>query len=83
MIRTQIQLPDELHREVKRIADRNEWSVTEVIRRGAETMVRLYPPTKAPGRPRKHLPPPLPAKLRITDAERLKATLRDDMEDHG
>ena len=44
MIRTQIQLPDELYREAKRIAAEREMSLAEVVRRGLEHMVRIHPP---------------------------------------
>ena len=44
MKRTQIQLPDALFAEVKRLAEEQEWSVAEVLRRGAEYMVTCYPP---------------------------------------
>lgn len=36
MIRTQIQLPDDLHQQLRTIAERREWSFAEVIRRGME-----------------------------------------------
>ena len=42
MMRTQIQLPDALHAQAKRIAEREEMSLTELVRRGLEHMVRLY-----------------------------------------
>ena len=48
MKRTQIQLPDPLYAEVKRVAQMQDWSVTEVLRRGAEHIVRAYPADKAP-----------------------------------
>ncbi len=44
MKRTQIQLPDALYAEVKRVAELSEWSISEVLRRGAEYIVRCYPP---------------------------------------
>ena len=44
MIRTQIQLPDELYHEAKRIAAEQEISLAEVLRRGVEHMQRIYPP---------------------------------------
>lgn len=47
MIRTQIQLPDELYREAKRIAAEQEISLAEVLRRGLEHMQRIYPPRPA------------------------------------
>ena len=43
MMRTQIQLPDELYRDVKRIAAEQEMSVAELVRRGLEHMRSLYP----------------------------------------
>ena len=44
MIRTQIQLPDELYHAAKRIAAEQEISLAEVLRRGVEHMQRIYPP---------------------------------------
>ena len=41
-MRTQIQLPDELHRGLKRLAREQEWSLAEAIRRGAELLLRSY-----------------------------------------
>ena len=43
MTRTQILLPDALHARAKRIAEQHEISLSELIRRGLEHMVRLYP----------------------------------------
>jgi hypothetical protein len=43
MIRTQIQLPDELYRAAKEFAGRKEWSLAEVVRRGLENLLSLYP----------------------------------------
>ena len=59
MIRTQIQLPDELYREAKRIAAEQEISLAEVLRRGLEHMQRIYPP----GRGDRPWRPPEPATL--------------------
>jgi len=49
MTKTQIQLPDRLYRDVKQLAKKQEWSLAEVLRRGAEHMLRTYDasPTKA------------------------------------
>jgi hypothetical protein len=55
MKRTQVQLPDPLYAEVKRVARSQEWSITEVLRRGAEHMVRCYPADKE--RPDRWEPP--------------------------
>ena len=43
MIKTQIQLPDELYRTAKAIAEQREWSLAEVMRRGLEYMAVAYP----------------------------------------
>jgi len=43
MIRTQIQLPDEIYKKLKRLAEAKEWPLAEVLRRGAEYMIEVYP----------------------------------------
>jgi hypothetical protein len=43
MIKTQVQLPDELYYTAKAIAEQREWSLAEVIRRGIEQMALAYP----------------------------------------
>ena len=43
MIKTQVQLPDELYYKVKAIAEQREWSLAEVVRRGLEYMALTYP----------------------------------------
>lgn len=43
MIKTQVQLPDELYYKAKAIADQREWSLAEVVRRGIEYMALAYP----------------------------------------
>jgi hypothetical protein len=44
MIKTQIQIPDRLYHEAKRLARENEMSFAEVVRRGLEEIVRHHPP---------------------------------------
>ncbi len=77
MKRTQIQLPEPLYREIQRVAALEEWSVAEVIRRGAEEIVRAYPAIKIPDW---ELPPAIASTLKISDPERLRDLLRDDQE---
>jgi hypothetical protein len=48
MIKTQIQLPDELYHALKRVAARQEWSLAETLRRGAEQLLQQYPKMTAP-----------------------------------
>ena len=55
MVRTQIQLPDALYDEVKRVAREREMSLAEVVRRGVEYITRAYP---AVGSDRSWAPPP-------------------------
>jgi hypothetical protein len=49
MIKTQIQIPDHLYREAKRISEQYEMSFAEVVRRGIERIVPAYPPRAAAG----------------------------------
>ena len=48
MIKTQIQIPDHLYREAKRIAAEYEMSFADVVRRGLERVVPSFPPRAAP-----------------------------------
>lgn len=47
MVRTQVQLPDDLYRDAKRVAEEHEITLAEVVRRGLEHMIRIYPPRDA------------------------------------
>ena len=60
MVKTQVQLPDELYREAKRVAAEKEWSLAEVVRRGLEYIVSVYPSTVTPNAAWK---PPEPRRL--------------------
>jgi hypothetical protein len=59
MIRTQIQLPDALYREVKRVAAEREMSLAELVRRGLETVLSRFPSHPVP-REAWELPKPQP-----------------------
>ena len=59
MIRTQIQLPDRLYAQAKRIAREREFSLAEVLRRGVEYMVLAYPPLDQEAGQEWKLPPVL------------------------
>jgi hypothetical protein len=43
MTKTQIQVPEELFRELRSFAKRREWSLAETFRRGAELLLQVYP----------------------------------------
>ncbi len=58
MIKTQIQLPDAMHREIKRVAREREMSLAEVVRRGIETVLARYP--ESPSEAEWTLPEPRP-----------------------
>jgi hypothetical protein len=47
MIRTQIQLSNELYQRAKRFAAEREMSLAEMTRRGLELLLDRYPPTGA------------------------------------
>lgn len=42
MIKTQIQVPEELYREIKSFAKAREWSLAETFRRGSELLLEVY-----------------------------------------
>ncbi len=43
MIKTQIQVPDELFQEIRAFAKQRQWSLAETFRRGAELLLQVYP----------------------------------------
>ena len=43
MVKTQIQLPDALYRDLKRLATAREWSLAETLRRAAEQFLARHP----------------------------------------
>ena len=50
MLRTQIQLPEPLLQQLKRIAEQRDWSLAELVRRGMESYVQTCPePAESPG----------------------------------
>jgi hypothetical protein len=46
MVKTQVQIPDRLFKEAKRLAQENEMSFAEVVRRGLEEIIRHHPPRR-------------------------------------
>jgi hypothetical protein len=49
MVRTQIQLPDHLYEQLKRLAALREMSLTELVRRSLEHTLSLAPKAPDPG----------------------------------
>jgi len=79
MIKTQIQLSDELYRRVKELADQKEWSLAETLRRGAELLLQQYPD---PSAMQKSWVPPKPRRLgcRPLNAAQLRDLARGEDE---
>lgn len=48
MIRTQVQLPDEVYRRLEELAASKGWSIAETLRRGAELLLRSHAANPAP-----------------------------------
>ena len=80
MVRTQIQLPEILYKEIQRVARSQEWSIAEVIRRGAESVVRNYPAIKPIESMGWNLPPPIVSHMLVHDSAELRNLLQDDVE---
>lgn len=80
MIRTQIQLPEILYKEVQRVAATQEWSIAEVIRRGAESVVRAYPAHKQKPEGCFKFPAPIGTPMLVHEASELKDLIREDAE---
>ena len=79
MIRTQIQLPEILYKEVQRVAATQEWSIAEVIRRGAESVVRAYPAHKQKTEAHFKFPTPISTRMLVHEARELRDLIRDIM----
>jgi len=50
MIKTQVQIPDDLFRRAKAVAAEREWSFAEVVRRGLEYITAVNPSGRTPGK---------------------------------
>jgi hypothetical protein len=60
MTKTQIQVPEELFRELRALAKQREWSLAETFRRGAELLLQAYP--EPPHSPKTAWSPPISSK---------------------
>ena len=50
MIKTQVQIPDELFDRAKQVAAAKEWSFAEIVRRGLEYMTTVNPAPQSSGK---------------------------------
>lgn len=76
MVKTQVQIPDHLYNEAKRIAKEYEMSFAEVVRRGLERVVPVYPPKK--GDLKWSMPKPRKLGCRPLSAEQLRDLARGE-----
>lgn len=79
MIRTQIQLPDDIYAKAKTLSKRRQVSLAELTRRGLEYMISLIP--EEPPKGTWKLPSPQSLGWRDLNDEELKATSRQTSED--
>ncbi len=81
MIKTQIQIPEDLYQELKGLARRKEWSLAETLRRAGENFLQQY--AEAGGDTTEtHWTPPTSRQVgwRGLSAEQLKAATMEDQE---
>ena len=76
MKRTQIQIPDPLYTEVKRLARLKDWSISEVFRRAVEQMILENP--SIPTAETWTLPAPKPMGKEIILPSQWRAVVADD-----
>ncbi|MFM7805468.1 MAG: antitoxin [Verrucomicrobiota bacterium] len=85
MVKTQIQIPDGLCKRLKRLADEQEWSFAETLRRGAELLLAARPMPGSQDPAAWRLEPPVNTRLRkepfATEDWRLEANLGVDPRD--
>lgn len=77
MIKTQVQIPDELFHRAKQIAAAKEWSFAEIVRRGLEYMTRVNPPHRQSNQ-EWLLPEPVPMGLPLAPEEDWTMLSHDD-----
>jgi hypothetical protein len=78
MTKTQIQVPEDLFREVRAFAKRREWSLAETFRRGAELLLQVYPESSNPTPARWVLPSSLQVGWKGLNAVQLRAAAFED-----
>jgi hypothetical protein len=77
MVKTQIQLPDGLYREIKKLAEAKGWSLAETFRRAAEQLLARHPSPQPKAQPWK---PPTSKRVGwcgLTEAEIRERTMED------
>jgi hypothetical protein len=80
MVKTQIQLPEELYERTKAFAKAREWSLAETFRRAAEQFIDRYPSEPTPPGRKWHPPAVRDLGWKGLSAEELKEQLYLDQE---
>ena len=80
MVKTQVQLPDALYRDLKRLAAAREWSLAETIRRAAEQFLARHPAAAVPSSPPWRPPVSDAVGLRGLSHQEVRETVLDDVE---
>jgi hypothetical protein len=81
MKRTQVQIPEPLYQEVRRVALLRDWSISEVFRRAVEDLVAQYPAVKSADEWR--LPEPRAMGLPLVAPEDWRDAVADDESGRG
>ncbi len=77
MIKTQVQIPDELFDRAKKVAAAKEWSFAEIVRRGLEYMTQVNPPNRQPAQDWR-LPEPVAMGLPLAPEDEWTALSHED-----
>lgn len=79
MVKTQIQIPEDLYRDLKKLAKRKEWSLAETLRRGGESLLQQYA-ASGPASPSGDWSPPTSRRVgwKGLSAEQLKEAAMED-----
>lgn len=81
MIKTQIQIPGDLYRDLKSLAKRKEWSLAETLRRAGENFLQQFPDMEADPEGTRWTPPSSrEVGWKGLSAEQLKEAVMEDQE---
>jgi hypothetical protein len=83
MVKTQIQVPDELYKKAKEIAKAKEWSLAEVFRRGLEYMASTHAENSTGKSHEVWTLPVIEGRgYKVKTLEELNSIIDEDREDH-
>lgn len=73
MNKLQVQLPTPLYKKIKLLAKNLDYSMAEILRKGAEQMVLYYPQHTEEGKKQWELPKAKALGLKVADPQKLRA----------